>query len=155
MYVFLRNMVLFYLQGIPATARLKAENFGGRTRGPSPLVHQWIDFCLQPERALSFMGEVIVGASPLALEKPIQESGNLTKNRPQLDTNLVASVPPPNILARCEFLEPLPEETLSDYRWLIDSIRKPSHSLLKRLQHHILSVFQQFQPKVEWRWSNN
>lgn len=148
MHVFLRNMVHFYLQGIPATTRLKGENFGGRIRGPSPLVHQWIDFCLQPERALSFKGEVIVGASPLALEKPIQDSGNLTKNRPQLDTNLLSSIPL-EILFRCEFLEPLPEETLSDYRWLIDSIRKPSHSLLKRLQHHIHSVFQRFQPKVE------
>lgn len=129
-------MVLFYLQGIPASSRLKGENLGGRIRGPSPLVHQWIDFCLQPERALSFMGEVIVGASPLALEEdppPIVESANLTKkNWPQLDTNLVASVPPPSILAKCEFLEPLPEQTLSDYRVLIDSLRKPNNSLVKK-----------------------
>lgn len=149
--------LLICLQGIPATTRLKADNIGGRVRGPSPLVHQWIDFCLQPERAVSFLGKVIPGASPLVLENPIRESGNPTKGRPKLDTNLVSSIPPPDILSRCEFLEPLPEETVYDYRWLIDSIKKPNHSLMQRLQHRIISVLQLFQPRVQTKvvWTVN
>ncbi|GMY05097.1 Spermidine/putrescine-binding periplasmic protein 1 [Fagus crenata] len=107
------NMVM----AIPATSRFETNRIGGRVRGPSPLIHQWIEFCLQAARALPFKQEVIPGASPSALESAqVEVPTELTKGKPRLDTNLIAGVPPPEILARCEFLEPLSDCTLSDYR---------------------------------------
>ncbi|KAH9753760.1 hypothetical protein KPL71_015194 [Citrus sinensis] len=32
---------------IPAASRLETKQIGGRVRGPFPLIHQWIEFCLQ------------------------------------------------------------------------------------------------------------
>eukprot|EP00897_Mesotaenium_endlicherianum_P006262 jgi/Mesen1/5664/ME000287S04923 len=57
------------LWAIPATTKFasSASKVGGRVRGPSPLVSQWIDFCLQPARAAAFQQDVYVGSSPLAL----------------------------------------------------------------------------------------
>ncbi|GMN40717.1 hypothetical protein TIFTF001_009926 [Ficus carica] len=114
------------LWAIPAAARLKTNRIGGRIRGPSPLIHQWAEFCLQAARAVPFSQEVIPGASPSALESTPVEAPKELKVKPKLDTNLIAGVPPPDILARCEFLEPLPDTTLaeSEYQWLISSIKK-------------------------------
>lgn len=133
---------------IPAASGFKNDQIGGRVRGPSPLVHQWIEFCLQPERALPFKEEVVPGASPSALEgAPVEASRELNKNKPKLDTNLIAGVPPPEILKRCEFLEPLSDSALSDYQWLIANMQKPSHGLIQKVQHYISAIFQTFQQR--------
>ncbi|CDP19294.1 unnamed protein product [Coffea canephora] len=125
---------------IPATSRVKTGNVGGRVRGPSPLVSQWIEFCLQSARALSFKEEAIPGALPIVFQDPVQGSGNLHKGQPKLETNLIACMPPPDILARCEFLEPLPEDTMADYQWLIANMKKPKQSVMQILQHYILLI---------------
>lgn len=143
------NKFVFILQAIPATSRVKTDKVGGRVRGPSPLVLQWIEFCLQFARALTFKAEAIPGASPIVFEDPVQDFESLRKGRPKLKTNLIACRPPHEILARCEFLEPLPEDTMADYQSLIDSIKKPKHSLMQTLQHYILLIVQPLLPKVQ------
>ncbi|RAL53162.1 hypothetical protein DM860_006834 [Cuscuta australis] len=136
---------------IPAATRLaSSDELGGRVRGPSPLVHQWIDFCLQSERQSPFNKGVIPGATPRRLETPTpvleeEEEEGLGKRRPKLDTNLTASgVPPPEILSRCEFLEPLSDKALSDYQWLISSVHKEESSgssFMGRTLQNVLSLF--------------
>nr|POF19070.1 protein chromatin remodeling 24 [Quercus suber] len=87
-------------QAIPAASRFETNQIGGRVRGPSPLIHQWIEFCLQAARALPFKQEVIPGASPSALESaPVKMPAEFTKGKQRLDTNLIAGIPPPEILA--------------------------------------------------------
>lgn len=133
------------LWAIPATSRFETNRIGGRVRGPSPLIHQWIEFCLQAARALPFKQEVIPGASPSALESAqVEVPTELTKGKPRLDTNLIAGVPPPEILARCEFLEPLSDCTLSDYQSLIATMQKPRQGLIQGMHHYISSVIQNF-----------
>lgn len=110
-------------------------------RGPSPLIHQWIEFCLQPARSLPFTREVIPGASPSALEGTlVREVKETKKDRTKLDTNLVSGVPLPEILSKCEFLEPLPEATLLEYRLLIDTVRKQGQGpgLVEKLKDIVL-----------------
>lgn len=117
-------------------------------RGPSPLIHQWIEFCLQAERALPFKQGVIPGATPSALESiPIKLPEELTKGKPKLDTNLIAGVPPPEILARCEFLEPLSDETLSDYSSLISTLSRPGRGFMDMVDHSISSIIHTVRPK--------
>lgn len=133
---------------IPAASEIKSEKIGGRVRGPSPLVHQWLEFCLQSERALPFKEEVVPGASPSALEgTPVEAIVEPHKNKPKLDTNLIGGVPPAEILKRCEFLEPLSDATLSEYQWLINHMRKTNHGLIKNIQHYISGMFQIFKQK--------
>ncbi|ESW28318.1 hypothetical protein PHAVU_003G276900 [Phaseolus vulgaris] len=129
------------LWAIPAASRIETNRIGGRVRGPSPLIHQWIEFCLQSARALPFKQEVIPGASPSHLQVhsanvPVE----LTNGRPKLKGNLVDGAPPPDILERCEFLEPLSNSSLSDYHWLITSIQEPGHGLIHKMYHNIISV---------------
>ncbi|XP_030472131.2 uncharacterized protein LOC115690043 [Syzygium oleosum] len=123
------------LWAIPAASKIGTNQIGGRIRGPSPLVHQWIEFCLQSARALPFQQGVLPGAVPQALNSTIVEMPKeLAKvNRPKLDTNLVAGAPPPHILNRCEFLEPLPDATVSDYEWLIRSMQTSGPGFIERL----------------------
>lgn len=136
------------LWAIPATSRFATNKIGGRIRGPSPLVHQWVEFCLQAARAMPFKQEVIPGASPSSLGKvAVKEPKELTKGKPNLDTNLVAGVPPAEILARCEFLEPLSDTAVDDYQWLIAGMHKPCHSLVPRMWHSIVSL-------IQTMWSN-
>ncbi|XP_035541466.1 uncharacterized protein LOC109001092 [Juglans regia] len=133
------------LWAIPAASGIDSNRIGGRVRGASPLIHQWIEFCLQAARALPFKQEVIPGASPAALESTQMEMPTeLTKGKPRLDTNLIAGVPPTEILARCEFLEPLSDSTLSDYRWLISSMQKSGHGFIHRMQDRISMMIQNF-----------
>ncbi|KDO38760.1 hypothetical protein CISIN_1g033966mg [Citrus sinensis] len=68
----------------------------------------------------------------------------LLEGKPSLDTNLIAGVLPAEILARCEFLEPLSEATLSDYEWLVVNLQKPAPVLMKRVQHYLSSLIQSF-----------
>lgn len=124
------------LWAIPATTTFeKAENVGGRVRGPSPLVFQWLDFCLQPARATTFANDVFVGASPLTwsekseteisentfLETGASQSGKKPKTVVTLDSNIVQGMPPDEIVAKSEFLEPLSDKALSDYQWLLSA----------------------------------
>lgn len=125
------------LWAVPATTRCPPlEKLGGRVRGPSPLIHQWLDFCLQPARDLPFKQGVFPGALPSALEKVPCEV--IPKGAPKLVTNLISGIPPPEILSKCEFLEPLSEAALSDYQWLLSTLEKPSRGLI---QQTIATVF--------------
>lgn len=119
---------------IPAASRLDTDQIGGRVRGASPVVQQWVEFCLQQERALPFKEEIVPGASPISLKGPVEQPQEFKKGRPKLETNLVANVPPAEILSKCEFLEPLSEDALSDYEWLISSLPKPTHGIITRLK---------------------
>ncbi|GAY53464.1 hypothetical protein CUMW_149420 [Citrus unshiu] len=72
------------LWAIPAASRLETKEIGGRVRGPSPLIHQWIEFCLQTARTLPFKQEVIPGASPSALESTLVKlPEELLKGKPR------------------------------------------------------------------------
>ncbi|RZC73910.1 hypothetical protein C5167_049389 [Papaver somniferum] len=142
------------LWAIPAASKFASERIGGRIRGPSPLIHQWMEFCLQAARALPFQQEVIPGSSPVALEQnsPIDGFQDTKNGKLKLDTNLISGVPPSEILAKCEFLEPLTDTTLTDYQVLINSMqRKPSHSMMDNLQCSILSIVQSFWLKPSLR----
>ncbi|CAF1967149.1 hypothetical protein HID58_075115 [Brassica napus] len=145
---------LWAIPAIPDSGK-EAEALGGRARGPSPLVHQWIEFCLQPARSLPFTREVIPGASPEAIESgPLVREPEVTKkSRENLDTNLVSGVPPPEILSKCEFLEPLPEATLLEYRLLIDTVRKQrqGHGLVEKLE----DIFSSFRTKLHSQMKKN
>ncbi|KAJ8774231.1 hypothetical protein K2173_009662 [Erythroxylum novogranatense] len=133
------------LWAIPAASRLEPNLLGGRVRGASPLIHQWFEFCLQTARALPFKQEVIPGATPSALEGPSPEiSKDISQGKPKLDTNLIAGVPPPEILSKCEFLEPLPDDALSDYEWLISSMQISA----SRIHLHTLATTQKFWASV-------
>ncbi|KAL3619085.1 hypothetical protein CASFOL_036655 [Castilleja foliolosa] len=137
---------------IPSTSRLNADKFGGRVRGPSPLFEQWVNFCLQPERALPFKEEIVAGASPISLEASLNEEPRVrSKGRPKLETNLVANVPPSEILSRCEFLEPLSEDALSDYQWLMGSLQKPSPSVVDRVRLSISLAVTTFWSRMQFR----
>ncbi|XP_022134409.1 uncharacterized protein LOC111006660 isoform X3 [Momordica charantia] len=88
------------LWAIPATSRIETQPVGGRVRGPSPLIHQWIEFCLQTARALPFKQEVVPGASPAAIDGPVAVPEELFEGKPRLDSNLVGGVPPLDILEK-------------------------------------------------------
>ncbi|XP_031740514.1 uncharacterized protein LOC101211357 isoform X2 [Cucumis sativus] len=128
------------LWAIPATSRIETEPIGGRVRGPSPLFHQWIEFCLQTARALPFKQEVVPGASPAAIEGPVVVPKELFEGKPKLDTNLIGGVPPSDILEKCEFLQPLSDSTLADYRWLAANMQKPEHRLMDRVHQAVSSL---------------
>ncbi|KAK9144122.1 hypothetical protein Sjap_004025 [Stephania japonica] len=130
---------------IPSASKFATSSVGGRIRGPSPLIHQWIEFCTQAARALPFKQEVIPGATALSLDTNSSDRAQeLMKGKPKLDTNLIAGVPPPEILAKCEFMEPLSDAALEDYKWLIASMDKPGNSLINNAQRCISSIVQKF-----------
>uniref|UniRef100_A0A1D1XD17 Putrescine-binding periplasmic protein n=1 Tax=Anthurium amnicola TaxID=1678845 RepID=A0A1D1XD17_9ARAE len=129
------------LWAIPATKRFLTSKLGGRIRGPSPLIHQWMEFCLQEARAAPYQQGAIPGASPAALESPSSHgSQEISKGKPKLDTNLIAGVPPPEILKKCEFLEPLSDKALSDYQLLITSMQKSGHRWIRSAQDYFFSL---------------
>jgi len=121
------------VQAIPATTNFKeSENVGGRVRGPSPLVFQWLDFCLQPARAMTFANDVFVGASPLAWSEKTGAAETLKDLVPEIgaeksksvvntDTNMVQGMAPDEVVAKSEFLEPLSDKGVSDYQWLLSA----------------------------------
>ncbi|XP_051219098.1 uncharacterized protein [Lolium perenne] len=129
------------LWAIPCATGFQTDRIGGRTRGPSPLIHQWFDFCLQSARSLPFRQEIIPGASPLFLENPAPEvPQDINKKKPKLESNLVRGVPPPEILEKCEFLEPLSDKALGDYQWLMSRVQRPRGGLLGNVLQKISSV---------------
>lgn len=104
---------------------------------------------MQPARALPFKQEIVPGASPSALEgNQVGEPLLLTKNKPKLETNLNLGVPPPEILEKCEFLEPLSDVALSDYQKLLGSVREPSNRTFGKLQHFISSRIEKLKLKL-------
>ena len=122
------------IQAIPAATTFEqSENVGGRVRGPSPLVFQWLDFCLQPARANTFVNDVFVGASPLAWSQKAgtetsetlvpgtsaTPAGKTLNSVINIDTNIVQGMPPDDVVAKSEFLEPLSDKALTDYQWLL------------------------------------
>ncbi|KAL8137077.1 hypothetical protein V2J09_003078 [Rumex salicifolius] len=127
------------LWAIPAGSKCATEKIGGRVRGPSPLIHQWLEFCLQPAREVPFKQEVVHGASPswLGQTPSKEESKALTKGAPKLETNLVSGVPPPEILAKCEFLQPLSEDTVAEYEFLISQLQNRSHGFAGRIRQSV------------------
>ncbi|XP_057965140.1 uncharacterized protein LOC131155768 [Malania oleifera] len=141
------------LWAIPAAAKFDTSRMGGRLRGPSPLIHQWIEFCLQGARALPFKQEVIPGATPSALEHATVELPHQhTKGKPKLETNLIAGAPPPEILSKCEFLEPLSDAALSDCQWLIAGMHKPDgHGLIHGVRHSLFEMIQTIWLKLQLR----
>jgi hypothetical protein len=81
------------------------------------------------------------GASPLYLENPVPEvPQDKNKRKPKLDTNIVRGVPPPEILEKCEFLEPLSGKALEDYQWLVSRAQRPGLGLLGNVLQKISSV---------------
>lgn len=100
---------------------------------------------------MPFKEEVIAGASPISFKPTSEEPRERGKGRPKLETNLVANVPPAEILSKCELLEPLPEDTVSEYQWLISSLRKPSHGIVDRLQCCISSIVQTARSKMQFK----
>ncbi|XP_052209929.1 uncharacterized protein LOC127813161 [Diospyros lotus] len=138
------------LWAIPAASRFATNKIGGRVRGPSPLIHQWIEFCLQAASALPLQQQVIPGASPSSLHSTTtKESEELTKGKPKLETNLISGVPPRDILDQCEFLEPLPDAALADYQWLIASMQKSHCGLIQRMGRVILSSLGNLLPGMQ------
>ncbi|CAM8880745.1 unnamed protein product [Rhodiola kirilowii] len=135
---------------IPAASKLPTTQIGGRIRGPSPLTSQWIEFCLQPARASPFKKEVVPGASPSALDCSTPDVPLELKGKPKLETNLIGGVPPPDILSKCEFLEPLSDTALSDHKWLISQVQKPdnNNNIIQRLQQSLFSGIQAFKSKL-------
>ncbi|KAJ3680731.1 hypothetical protein LUZ60_017009 [Juncus effusus] len=120
------------LSVVPNTSKFNTNKLGGRIRSPSPLIHQWMNFCLQKSRDLPFREMVIPGSSPLFLEgfqdenEGFQEKNEGYRNdgKPKLETNLVDGIPPREILEKCEFLEPMSEKQLDDYNWLVSNVKK-------------------------------
>lgn len=101
---------------------------------------------------------MIPGASPSALEGPLaKEPEETKKSRAKLDTNLVSGVPLPEILSKCEFLEPLPEATLVEYRLLIDSVKKQSQGtgLVEKLQDIVSIWVRGLRTKLHSQMKNN
>ncbi|MEB3335918.1 MAG: ABC transporter substrate-binding protein, partial [Leptolyngbyaceae bacterium] len=79
------------------------------------LADRWIDFCWQPQIAsqLSLLGKaaspVVVASNPTDLPSDLQQNSLL--------------LPDPQVLQRSEFLQPLSENTLQQYRSLWTEIR--------------------------------
>ncbi|KAL3683745.1 hypothetical protein R1sor_001767 [Riccia sorocarpa] len=133
------------LWAIPATPE-RSTKVGGRIRGPSPLVPQWLDFCLQFARANSFKDDVIVGASPLALaESSTTEasSAGSASSGQEIGVEKAQFVPtdlPKNsheVLRKNEFLEPLSPRALEDFKWLLSTSSELSrtNSVAKKFQN--------------------
>ncbi|XP_078440495.1 putrescine-binding periplasmic protein-like protein isoform X2 [Wolffia australiana] len=114
------------LWAIPATTRFpNEEKAGGRVRGPSPMVHQWLEFCLQAARAAPYQQGVIPGAFPLTFDGAVSVSSHkVNPGQPELDSNLVDGGPPPEILKKCEFLGPLAESSLAVHQSLVAGMVK-------------------------------
>ncbi|CAI5962921.1 unnamed protein product [Closterium sp. NIES-64] len=55
------------LWAVPATARYNIPKAAWRNRGPSPLIGQWMKFCLQPARAVPLEREIFSAFSPTVL----------------------------------------------------------------------------------------
>ncbi|KAH6556131.1 hypothetical protein KP509_1Z202600 [Ceratopteris richardii] len=110
---------------IPAGNAILGKQTGSRSCEKSPLIHQWLNFCLQPARSLPFRQGTFIGYPPFFLNCT---SGKTRKIVPGDFTDVVKGmVPDSDItdgmlpkdgLERSEMLEPLSEKALAEYRWL-------------------------------------
>ncbi|KAK4788203.1 hypothetical protein SAY86_019522 [Trapa natans] len=93
------------LWAVPAASRLNTKKLGGRVIGPSPLIHQWIEFCIQTARALPFLQTVLPGAIAPSIDGTLLNAPGDISNakQPKLDTNLIGGVAPPEIRSRANF----------------------------------------------------
>lgn len=89
---------------------------GGTAQGAQALLSQWINFCWQPAIApqLSLLSEA---ASPIL---PTLNASTFPK---ELQDNQILT-PASELLDRSEFLEPIPEATVEQYRQLWEKIRQ-------------------------------
>ncbi|GJP41209.1 hypothetical protein CLOM_g883 [Closterium sp. NIES-68] len=123
------------LWAVPATARYNIPKAAWRNRGPSPLIGQWMKFCLQPARAVPLQREIFSAFSPTLLPSshpllamdpadkastkahstttstttsPSSTTGPSSTTSPSSTSSSDGSgLPAPAILAVSEFLEPL------------------------------------------------
>jgi hypothetical protein len=105
------------LWAVPARAK-----GGHMQQGPSPILPSWLEFGLMPARKGSLAG-LRTGASPLLLPAefvPAWRAGPALLGREQLRLGSGGSfLPPPEVLRRSEFLEPLDDDTLELYGRLL------------------------------------
>ncbi|KAK4787992.1 hypothetical protein SAY86_019311 [Trapa natans] len=143
------------LWAVPAASRLNTKKIGGRIRGPSPLIHQWIEFCIQTARALPFLQTVLPGAIAPSIDGALLNAPRDISNakQPKLDTNLIGGVAPPEILSRCEFLEPLPESTTSEYKGLMLNLQTTGQTLIEKLQQRLSRAKQMYHLKRQGKAS--
>ncbi|KAI5054571.1 hypothetical protein GOP47_0030537 [Adiantum capillus-veneris] len=150
------------LWAIPAVNSVSTKRIGSRVHGASPLVHQWFDFCLQPVRSLPFKQGIFMGVSPLfylegdfetdaeqrgliidTLGAGTEHNSGVVKNDtagPAMDTNMMEGMPPKHCLEKSEFLEPLSDKAVAEYRWLFSQV--PEHqSFRKELVGKVRKLF--------------
>ncbi|KAK9817763.1 hypothetical protein WJX72_001828 [[Myrmecia] bisecta] len=94
---------------------------GSAGQGPSPTLPLWLEFGLQPMRALSTRG-LDRGTSPLLLPGGPTVVDGAKQGRPQADVNITVApgvLPDAAILEGSEFLLPLDDETKQMYNDLL------------------------------------
>lgn len=133
------------------------KKLGGRLKGPSPLISQWMDFCLQPSREAALARDAFSAFSPLVLTRePLPKDAsheNLKRDASKeahkqavkdlaalralgLDGALQHSPIPEG----SAFLGPMSASLQEDYKWVVQSLksdaseqRNPVSSLLREL----------------------
>jgi len=120
------------------------KKLGGRLRGPSPLISQWFDFCLQPAREVALARDAFAAFSPLSLtreppprnashEKLKSEASKEAHTQAVKDLTALRTVGPDGALRYSPipegsaFLGPMSESLQEDYKWVVDSM-KPEKS---------------------------
>ena len=91
---------------------------GSGGTGPSPLLDRWIDFSLQPGRMDSSRG-IRTGGSPLMLHKATQlecPPGHPSRVKDKRPGMQGGATPNPEIIGKSEFLLPLSETAVQQYR---------------------------------------
>ncbi|MCO5562492.1 hypothetical protein L7F22_016119 [Adiantum nelumboides] len=147
---------------IPAANSVLTKKIGSRVYAASPLIHQWFDFCLQPERSLPFKQGIFTGVSPLfylkgdsktkagkqgftidTLAITMQRSWEGIKNDtpgPAMDTNMSEGLPPKHCLERSELLETLSDKAVAEYQWLLSQTPKQDR-FRKKLVEKVKTFF--------------
>lgn len=120
------------------------KKLGGRLKGPSPLISEWFDFCLQPSREVALARDAFAAFSPLSLarEQPQRDPAHENLKREaskeahkQAITDLAAlrtvgtdgALPHSPIPEGSSFLGPMSETLQEDYKWVVESM-KPDKS---------------------------
>lgn len=91
---------------------------GSGGTGPSPILDRWIDFSLQPGRMDSSRG-IRTGGSPLMLHKATQlecPAGGPMHVKDKRPGMQAGATPRPEIMGKSEFLLPLSETAIQQYR---------------------------------------
>ncbi|KAG6489923.1 hypothetical protein ZIOFF_051204 [Zingiber officinale] len=101
---------------IPSATRFKTDQIGGRVRGPSPLIHQWIEFCLQIARALPFHQEVVPFYLRLTIKKSSERPEEPDRKKSIKAPGTLRGVPNKAILLENRFVTPMSWHTLMIYK---------------------------------------